>query len=179
MTKPFILSRAIGYVVARPEQIFIDKDLSREELLKMIKAEKDAKILRRLYFIKFRYDGDSIQEAAKKIGITKRSAYIWQERWNKEGYKGLIPQFAGGRPSKLTDQQKVELDQMLRQKDLWTSREVHDLMLDKFGVDYTIKQVLVIAKKMGMKFAKPYQRDYRRPIDAEDILKKHSRDRSQ
>ncbi len=109
MTKPFILSRAIGYSVARPEQIFIGKGLSGEELLRMIKAEKDAKILRRLYFIKFRYDGDSIQEAAKKIGITKRSAYIWQKRWNNEGYKGLIPQFAGGRPSKLTDQQKVEL----------------------------------------------------------------------
>jgi hypothetical protein len=29
-------------------------------------------------------------------------------------------------------------------------------MLDKFGVDYTIKQVLVIAKTMGMKFAKPW-----------------------
>ena len=160
--------------MSRPEQIFIDKGLSREELLKMIKTEKDAKILKRLYFIKFRYEGDSIQEAAKKIGITKRSAYIWQDRWNSGGYKGLIPQFAGGRPSKLTDQQKIELEQMLRQKDLWTSREVHDLILNKFGVDYTIKQVLVIAKKMKMKFAKPYQHDYRRPKDAEDILKKVS-----
>ncbi len=160
--------------MSRPEQILIDKGLSREELLKVIKTEKDAKILRRLYFIKFRYEGDSIQEAAKKIGITKRSAYIWQDRWNKGGYKGLIPQFAGGRPSKLTDQQKIELEQMLRQKDLWTSREVHDLILSKFGVDYTIKQVLVIAKQMKMKFAKPYQHDYRRPKDAEDILKKAS-----
>ncbi len=154
------------------EQIHIDKDLSREEVLKMIKAEKDAKILRRLYFIKFRYEGDSIQEAAKKIGITKRIGYIWQERWNKDGYQGLIPQYAGGRPSKLTDQQKVELERILRQKDSWTSREVRDLIIEKFGVTYTIKQVLEIAKKMGMRFAKPYQRDYRRPIDAEDILKK-------
>ena len=160
--------------MSRPEQILIDKDLSREELLKMIKTEKDARILKRLYFIEFRYDGDSIQEAAKKIGITKRTAYIWQDRWNRERYKGLIPQFAGGRPSKLTNQQKIELEQMLRQKDLWTSREVHDLILNEFGVDYTIKQVLLIAKQMKMKFAKPYQRDYRRPKDAEDILKKAS-----
>jgi len=165
--------------VSRPEEIHIDKELSEEEVLKRIKSEKDAKILRRLYFIKFRYEGESVQEASEKIGITKRVGYIWQERWNKDGYKGLIPQYAGGRPSKLTSQQKVELEKMLRQKDCWTSREVRDLIIEKFGVTYTIKQVLEIAKKMGMKFAKPYQRDYRRPIDAEDILKKHSRYRSQ
>jgi len=165
--------------VSNVEQIHIDKDLSREEVLKMIKVEKDAKVLRRLYFIKFRYEGDSIQEAAEKIGITKRIGYIWQERWNKDGYQGLIPQYSGGRPSKLTDQQKAELERLLRQKDSWTSREVSDLIIKEFGVTYTIKQVLVIAKNMGMKFAKPYQRDYRRPTDAEDILKKHSRDRSQ
>jgi putative transposase len=158
--------------VSRPEQILIDRDLSIEELLKMIKTERNSRVLKRLYFIKFRYEGDSTLDAAKKIGITKRTAYIWQERWNTGGYRGLFPQFAGGRPSKLTDPQKIELEHMLRQKDLWMSREVHDLILNEFGVDYTIKQVLVIAKQMKMKFAKPYQRDYRRPKDAEDILKK-------
>ncbi len=158
--------------MSRKEEIHIDKDLSQEELLKMIKTEKDPKILRRLYFIKFRFEGDSIQEAAKKIGITKRIGYIWQGRWNEERYKGLIPRYAGGRPSKLTDQQKAELERMLRQKDAWTSREVRDLIIKEFGVTYTIKQVLEIAKKIGMKFAKPYQRDYRRPVYAEDILKK-------
>lgn len=161
--------------MSRKEEIHIDKDLSQEELLKMIKTEKDSKILRRLYFIKFRFEGDSIQEAAKKIGITKRIGYIWQGRWNEEGYKGLIPRYAGGRPSKLIDQQKAELERMLRQKDSWTSREVRDLIIKEFGVTYTIKQVLEIAKKMGMRFAKPYQRDYRRPVDAEVILKKACR----
>lgn len=160
------------------DQIHIIKHLGLEELNQRIKAEEDAKILRRLYFIKFRYEGDTVHEAAQRIGVTNRIGYIWQERWNQKGYDGLIPQYAGGRPSKLTDQQKIELEQILRRKDLWTSREVHDLILNEFGVDYTIKQILVIAKKMNMKFAKPYQHDYRRPEYAEDILKKHSRDRS-
>ena len=133
--------------MSRLEEIHIDKELSEEEVLKRIKSEKDAKILRRLYFIKFRYEGESVQEASEKIGITKRVGYIWQERWNKDGYKGLVPQYAGGRPSKLTSQQKVELEKMLRQKDCWTSREVSDLITEKFGVTYTIKQVLLIAKR--------------------------------
>lgn len=158
--------------MSRIEQIHIDKSLIQEELLKKIKAERDGKILRRLYFIKFRYEGDTVQEASRKIGITKRIGYIWQERWNTGGYQGLIPQYAGGRPSKLTDQQKVKLEQMLRGKCSWTSREVQGLIIKEFGVTYTIKQILEIAKKMGMRFAKPYQRDYRRPVDAEDILKK-------
>jgi putative transposase len=160
--------------VSLGEQIHIKKHLSLEELNRRIKTEKDAKILRRLYFIKFRYEEDTIHESAVKIGITNRVGYIWQERWNEEGYEGLSPRYAGGRPSKLTDQQKIELEQLLRQKDSWTSKEVRNLIIEKFGVEYTIKQVLVIAKQMKMKFAKPYQRDYRRPNDAEDILKKVS-----
>ena len=61
---------------------------------------------------------------------------------------------------------------MLRQKDSWTSKEIRDLMINEFGVTYTIKQTLVIAKRMGMKYAKPFQHDYRRPKDAANILKK-------
>lgn len=159
-------------IVSTGEQIHIVKHLDIEELNRMIKVERDAKILMRLYFIKFRYEGITVNESSKRIGVTKRVGYIWQERWNEKGYDGLAPQYAGGRPSKLTNQEKIELEQLLRQKDSWTSREMHDMILDKFGVDYTIKQVLVIAKQMGMKFAKPYMHDYRRPENAEDILKK-------
>ena len=69
--------------MSRPEIIPINRLMSVEELDHKIKAvEKDVKILKRLYFIKFRYDGDSVEGAAEKIGITKRIGYIWQERWN-------------------------------------------------------------------------------------------------
>jgi putative transposase len=161
--------------VSKPEKIPIQRLMSVKELNRKIKTvEKDVKILKRLYFVKFRYDGDSVEKAAEKVGVTKRIGYIWQERWNEKGYEGIIPRFAGGRPSKLTQQQKNELRQLLNQKEGWTTKEVKELIFKKFNVYYTLKQIYIILRDLGMNFGKPYPRDYRRPPNAEDILKKTS-----
>lgn len=160
--------------MARPEAIPINRLMSDEELNRKIKTEeKDVKILKRLYFIKFRYEGDSVERAAKKVGVTKRIGYIWQQRWNEKGYDGIIPRYAGGRPSKLSPQQKKELEQLLKQKMNWTTRDVKDLIFERFNVNYTLKQIYIILRCLGMNFGKPYPHDYRRPSNAEDILKKN------
>ena len=163
--------------MAKPEQIPIEHHLSSEELLKRIKSlEKDTRVLQRLYFVKHRYEGASVAESAKLVGTSKPVAYQWQERWNKDGYDGLIPRFAGGCPSKLLDEQKEELEEILHQRDDWSTKEVKELIFNRFNVTYTGKQILEILKKFGMHHAKPYSHDYRRPEDAEDRLKKLTRD---
>lgn len=144
-----------------------------EELDKRIKTlELNTRVLKRLYFIKHRYNGKSVEAACDLVGVKKPVGYIWQERWNEEGYMGLIPRFAGGRPSKLSKEQKDRLFEHLKQKDSWTSEEVRDLVHTEFNAEYTLKQIRIILKSYGMRCAKPYVRDYRRPPDAEDILKK-------
>jgi putative transposase len=166
--------------MSRSEEIQINRRMSVEELNRKIKnVEKDVKILKRLYFIKFRYDGESVGKAAEKLGITKRIGYIWQDRWNDKGYDGIIPRYAGGRPSKLSKQQKNELEQLLKQKENWSTKDVKALISKKFGVEYTLKQIYIILKDMGMNFAKPYSHDYRRPADAEEMLKKTSENGSE
>lgn len=162
--------------MARPENITIERHITTEELIKRIKSlEKDTRVLKRLYFIKYRYEGVAVEDAAKNVGISKPVAYIWQDRWNKDGYDGLKPKFAGGKPSKLTDDQKKQLKAVLNKRDDWTTEEVRKLISEMFKVEYTSKQVRVILKSFGMKLAKPYPHDYRRPNEAEEILKKPSR----
>ena len=87
------------------EQIAIDQKVTLDEVNSLIKHENNSRVLKRLYFIKFRYLGDSVEEAAIKVGVTKKTGYYWQDYWNKGGYAALIPQFGGGRKSKLTDEQ--------------------------------------------------------------------------
>lgn len=158
------------------EQISIEHHLSSEDLLKRIKfLEKNTRVLQRLYFVKHRYEGASVAEASKAVGISIPVAYQWQDRWNKEGYDGLIPRFSGGCPSKLSDEQKETLKDILHQRDDWSTREVQELIYDKFDVTYTIKQIIIILKKFGMRHAKPYAQDHRKPKDAENRLKKNTR----
>ena len=161
----------------RPEQIPLQKHMTKEELRRRIKTlETNTKILQRLYFIKHRYDGKSVEEASHLVGVAKPVGYDWQERWNESGYDGLIPRYAGGRPSKLSDHQKEKLQLLLKDKDVWTTDEVRLLISTEFSVEYTLKQVRIIAKNFGMKYAKPFTLDYRKPPDAEQILKKHATD---
>ena len=51
--------------------------------------------------------------------------------------------------------------------------EVRTLIFNEFKVEYSLKQVRIILRKFGMKYAKPYPHDFRKPENAEEILKKN------
>ena len=138
--------------MARPEEITIEKHMTVENLNRYTKSlETYVKILKRLYFVKYRYEGLSVQESAERVGTSKQIGYGWQSRWNSEGYKGLIPKFAGGRPSKLSDEQKEMLEITLNERDDWTTEEVRELIFDDFNVTYSAKRVREILKGFSMK----------------------------
>jgi len=159
--------------MTKPEQIQIQRHLSIDDLDQRIKSlERDTRVLKRLYFIKFRYQGDSVEKASERVGVTRMVGYYWQERWNESSYEGLIPRFAGGRPSKLTPEQKDRLFGLLQEREHWITEEVRNLIQKEFGIVYTLKQVRIILKKFGMRYAKPFPHDHRRPPNAEEILKK-------
>ena len=51
--------------MSKPEQIPLQKHMGQEELQKRIKTlENDVKILKRLYFIKYRYNGLTAEQAS-------------------------------------------------------------------------------------------------------------------
>ena len=153
----------------------VKRHITSGELRKLIKDEqKRGKILQRLIFINDLYEGKSIPSAAKHVGVVRTIAYEWLKRWNESGLDDLVPRFAGGKPSKLSAEQKKELRTQLEAKDLWYLGDVVDLIRTKFGVEYSERQVRRILKGFSMKHAKPYQIDYRKPDDADEKLKKNS-----
>ncbi|SIM84595.1 helix-turn-helix domain-containing protein [Cuniculiplasma divulgatum] len=159
--------------MSRVSRIEVKRHLQASELRRLIREEqKRGKIIQRLIFINDLYDEKSVPEAAKHAGVVKTIAYEWLRRWNESGYEGLIPRYAGGKPSKLSTDQKSELKSLLEAKDLWSLREIEDLIRERFQVQYSERQVRRMLKGMKMKHAKPYQVDYRKPNDAREKLKK-------
>lgn len=157
----------------RPEKISIIHHMTIEGLnIQITKLETNTKVLNRLHFIKHRYSGYSVEKAAEMVGVSHNTGYIWQRRWNEIGYNGLIPRYAGGKPSKLSDEEKEDLLVKLKLKNHWATNEVRNLIKQEYNVEYSTKQIRLILKKFGMKYSKPYPLDYRRPADAEEILKK-------
>ena len=73
---------------------------------------------------------------------------------------------------KLSSEEYIRLQDLLCRKSTWTTDEVRTLIHDEFGVEYTLKQIRIILKKLKMNYGKPFTLDYRRPADAEALLKK-------
>ena len=71
------------------------------------------------------------------MSVVKRVRYQWLKRWNESGYKGIVPIFAGGKPLKLTGDQKKELKASLEAKDLWYLNDIVALIKSRFGIEYS------------------------------------------
>ncbi|MDA8055719.1 MAG: helix-turn-helix domain-containing protein, partial [Thermoplasmatales archaeon] len=124
--------------MARGEINPINRVVPLGEIEKRIRdLEMSCRVLKRLYFVKLRYQGKGVEEAANIVGITKKLGYIWQDRWNREGFNGLIPRFAGGRHPLLNDDEKKSLISVLERRDDWSTKEVRVLIKEKFGVEYS------------------------------------------
>ena len=158
--------------MVKTEMYTIERKMTNDDLNRLIRClERSTRVLKKLLFIRYRYDGDSVETAARRVGITKMTGYLWQKKWNAEGYKGLIPRYARKGPSKMSPDQKSALKEELMHGQ-YTTAQVRDIIRNKYGIEYTMKQVWVILKNMGMRHAKPYPHDKRRPKNAENILKK-------
>jgi len=87
----------MGFILlfmTRTPSMKVEKWITSEELKKRIRTkEKDVKVLNRLHFVNYLYSGCSVPEISEKLGITKVTGYNWLERWNEDGYDGLIPRF--------------------------------------------------------------------------------------
>lgn len=147
------------------------KHLSEEDLESLIRNEKKKRFAERLSFIRDLYAGTDVETAARKLGRCRATGYNWLSSWDKNGLEGLKPKFGGGRPSKLSKAELSDLKRKLQSRSCWTPRDAKQLIRNEYGLEYSDDSVSRILRSFGMRFGKPYPRDYRRPDDAEAKLR--------
>jgi len=162
--------------MAGREQIAIVRHVPLSVLNKRIKHPKGLpQVVPRLVFIRLRYKGmKRCRRCGSCWGLSSDRLQL-AETLERGGAGWLVPKYAGRPPFELTDEQKTALLENSGRKERWTTAEVQHLIQSQFGVSYSLDQVRRILKSSGMFFGKPYPRDYRRPQDAEQVLKKNSR----
>ena len=130
----------------------------------------EARLVRRLCFVKNLYAGDVLDEAARRVGVSQANSSRWAHAWNDGGVDGLRPSFGGGRPPKLSDEQFAELCEILEEGQPWTPRAIHTLIEDRYGVTYDSAHLSRKLRESGMHYAKPRPMDPRSPENADEIL---------
>ena len=136
------------------------------------KLENDTRVLNKLYVILDVLHNEPISEIIKKHGISQGTAYNWIKQWNDGKIEGLKRKKGSKGQSKLTDEQFIQLDEIIQKEKLQTAREVKDKIEKEFGVIYSIRSVERIMKKLGYSYTKPYKIYSKMPADAEEQLKK-------
>ncbi len=124
--------------MGRKRVLIVDKRDSEADINRRIKEEKNRdRIIPRLIFIKLLYGGMSAIKTLNNVGVAKGADYKWIKRWNESSFNGLIPRFAGGRPLKLTHDQRKDLKGILELKDLLFLADIVDLVTIRFVVKYS------------------------------------------
>lgn len=136
------------------------------------KCEIEIKKLKKLIFIQSCYKGSTLEEAAEDTDISIPTAYRWLNRWNEEGLTSLSPRKGTGRPSRLSDEDKIKLKEIMINTDYLTTEKLNKIILDNFNINYSLKQTRIIAHQLGFTYSKPYPRYDKTPKDAELQLKK-------
>ncbi len=92
----------------------IVRHLSEADLDSLLAESTDEKMTQRLIFIKRLYRGATLEDAADDVGKSSPTGTRWARRWNKGGLGQLMPNFGGGPPPKLGDEERDELLELLR-----------------------------------------------------------------
>ena len=69
----------------------IDRSIPAEELTAEINDATDPEFVRRLVFVRSLYDGDTVAEAAERVGRSADTGWHWLTTWNEDGIEALRP----------------------------------------------------------------------------------------
>jgi transposase len=95
----------------KPIPLRLDFDAAR--LHRIARESEDARQVRRLLVLAAIYDGGSRTQAAEMGGVTLQVVRDWVLRFNAEGPEGLIDHKAPGQPSRLKDEHRAALAEMV------------------------------------------------------------------
>ncbi|MFQ3319329.1 MAG: transposase, partial [Natronomonas sp.] len=101
----------------------IERHRTEDDLDAKLQEETDSEMVRRLSFVKNLYHGDTLGEAADRVGKSQPTGARWAERWNSGGLDGLEPDHGDGRPPKLDEDDRQRLRELLEADQPWTTQE--------------------------------------------------------
>ena len=138
------------------------------------KGSAEALEMRRMIAARLLQMGKGIREVARMVGVSPSSVLRWKKALQRGGIEALKAKPHPGKPPKLSDEQKRELEAILRKgplaagfpTDLWTLKRVAIVIERHFGVKYHPSHVWKILRAMGWSAQKPERRARERDEEA-------------
>lgn len=144
-------------------------------------AEQDGeyRVAKRIHAVLLNAQEKPSSEIAKILHTAKSAVSEWLRNYERYGYESFLEGHRSGRPSYLTEQQCIELGDIIDSgpiaygftSAIWSSIMLREVIDDEFSIQYHPGHVRKILKKMGFSIQKPK----RILIRADEDKKKHWR----
>ena len=137
--------------------------ISKGELKKLYRLEKNAKGKLRLLAAIQRREGKTLDDIASSLQKPKTTIHDWLQRLEGKGIDNLYDIKQVGKPTRLTKSQEKELEIVLDQSPekqgiphtTWTTKLVQYIILKMFDVEFKVRQVRNIIKKINFSLQTP------------------------
>jgi transposase len=140
-----------------------------QEELKIIKsamdAEKNARVFKRYQALYLFLSGKPCREIAEIAGITKDTVSSIHQTYRNEGLAGIPDKPKSGRPSRLNEEQRAVLRNVILSKVPsevgfpsefnWTAGLIAKYIRREYGYDYSIRGVTGMLDRMGLSYTRP------------------------
>ena len=154
--------------------------LNQEEIMELKKElnkhKKEYNLYQRIMAVLMVKSGETRKKTAEYIGVHRNTIGTWVKNYDKYGIEGLESDYSNcGAESRLTEEQYKELFETLTDPEKhYTLRDARNLIKEKYGIEYTPKQVWIITRvKLGLNYRKPYLVYNKAPDNADEIFKKN------
>jgi transposase len=119
--------------------------------------------------------GEVTAQVAARLRVSEKSVRQWRRAWKAGGDEALASTGAGGSACKLTDEQLLQLTEVLDAgpagrgwvDQRWTLARIAEVIRQLFGVDYTLRGVSYLLHRIGYTVQVPARRAVER--DPEQI----------
>jgi transposase len=126
----------------------------RKKIEKRRRNERDARISRRLSALLWLDEGVTIEEVAKRHGISARQVRKWLKTYRLHGLDGLCKLHYKGRKCQINDAQTAELKEEIAKGQFHTALQIVDWIDKHFGVRYSESGVKELLNRIGVSYHK-------------------------
>jgi transposase len=140
-----------------PSAVRLREDYSAEALRALARRSKDVNQSRRLLSLAAVRNGMDRGAAAKIGGMERQTLRDWVHRFNASGPEGLFDNWTDGPKPRLSEDQPIQFARIVeagpdREQDgvvRWRRVDLTRVIAEKFGVDFHLRYVGKLLKKLG------------------------------
>lgn len=126
----------------------------RQQLLELEKTTANKKPYKRILAIKMLDENKKNKEVAESLSICIDTITDWVEIYRKDGIEGLVNFQYKGRPSKLSAEQISKIKEEVNKGSFAVAADIQHYIAENFGVEYSVKYISELAKKIGLSYKK-------------------------